>query len=104
MSTADRDAGALLRVEVVYALPDSQTLIELRLPAGSSVADAVTRSGVLERHPEIDWPANPAGIWNRRASPADRLRDGDRVELYRPLRVSPAEARRLRARRAQAER
>jgi putative ubiquitin-RnfH superfamily antitoxin RatB of RatAB toxin-antitoxin module len=60
------------------------------------VADAITASE-LAREAGIDAGALDAGIWSRPA-PRDRvLRDGDRVELYRPLRIDPKEARRRRA-------
>ncbi|MES1945471.1 protein rnfH [Salinisphaera sp. PC39] len=86
-----------MRVEVAYARPEGQTLLTLDLPPGSSVAEAVTASGVLERHPEIDWPGTPVGIFGRKVSPERLLREGDRVEIYRPLTIDPKEARRRRA-------
>lgn len=86
-----------MRVEVVYARPEGQTLLAVDLPPGSSVAEAVTASGVLDRHPEIDWPDTPVGIFGRKVSPERLLREGDRVEIYRPLTLDPKEARRRRA-------
>lgn len=91
---------AEIAVEVVYALPESQTLLTVTLPEEASVADAVERSGILARHPEIDWPRVSLGIFGRKVTAATRLRPGDRVEIYRPLRVDPKERRRRRAGRA----
>ena len=96
--TDDRDAG-WLRIEVAYSpVPDTVDLTDLRLPPGASVADALAASGVTERHPLPDWSTVPLGIWGRPVERERRLADGDRVEVYRPLRVDPKEARRERYR------
>lgn len=86
-----------MKIEVVHALPGAQPLIELELEPGSTVADAVRASGLPERFPEIDPDEGPFGIFSQRCEPDRVLRPGDRVEIYRPLRVDPKEARRLRA-------
>lgn len=77
-----------LRIEVVRAWADRAEVVELRLPEGSTVADALRASGLS---------ADAVGIFGRRVTPARHLADGDRVELYRPLKVDPKEGRRLRA-------
>lgn len=86
-----------MRVEVVYARPGTRTLLEVDLPPGASAGEAVARSGILARHPEIEWPGAPIGIFGRRVAPERLLREGDRVEIYRPLTADPKEARRRRA-------
>ncbi len=69
--------------------------LSVSLPAGSSVADALRASGWLEAH-GLDLDTLRCGVWGR-VQPLDHpLRDGDRIELYRPLTVDPKEARRLR--------
>jgi len=88
---------ASLRVEVVYALPLDEDAVTLSLAAGATAEEAVRASGVLERHPEIDLRHQRIGIHGRVASAGTLLRDGDRVEIYRPLTVDPKEARRRRA-------
>ena len=65
----------------------------LSLQAGATVADALRESGLAARH---DTSELAVGVWGVLAAPADKLRDRDRVELYRPLLVDPKEARRLR--------
>lgn len=87
-----------MRVEVVYALADRQELVEVEIAPGATVADAVRASGLARRHPVIDPDNGPFGIFARRCAPTRTLRAGDRVEIYRPLRVDPKEARRRRAR------
>ena len=88
---------ARIRVEVVYALRDAQTLIELEVEAGTTALEAIRRSGVLERHPEISAVRGRVGVFGKRVELDAPLRDGDRVELYRPLLADPKEKRRQRA-------
>jgi len=95
MADAERDS---LRVEVVLALPRAAQRVLLQLPAGSTVGEAVARSGLLAD----DWAGFRDlgfGVFGERREPASPLRDGDRVEIYRPLTADPKLARRQRARR-----
>lgn len=82
-----------LRIEVVYALPQEEASVALRLPAGSTAADAVRASGLLQRYPG----EHRIGVYGKVVAPHAVLADGDRVEIYRPLLVDPKEARRRRA-------
>ena len=88
-----------IHVSVVYALPDRVFLRDLVLATGSTVADAVEASGLYREHPDARQAEPRYGIYARRVDAATRLRDGDRVEVYRPLLVEPKQARRLRAQR-----
>lgn len=93
-------ADALITVEVVYAKPEQQELIALRLENGATAAEAIEQSGILQRHPEID-PANAAiGVFGKVCALERVLQDGDRVEIYRPLRADPKDLRRQRAAKA----
>ncbi len=84
-------------VSVAYSpLAGQLDVLELRVPAGATVAMALHRSGLLELHPGIDLTQHAVGVWGKLRSLDDTLRDADRVELYRPLQVDPKEARRLR--------
>lgn len=83
-----------LQVEVVYALPDRQTVVALTLPQGASVQNAVTQSGLLQRFPDIELTKQKIGIFGKSVTLETPLRDGDRVELYRPLTRDPKQARR----------
>ncbi len=88
-----------VHVEVVYAPAGAPVdLTRLSLPAGSTLGQALAAAGVLARH-GLALSQADAGIWGRRAGLDACLRDGDRVELYRPLLCDPKEARRLRHRR-----
>ncbi len=91
------EVAATLRVQVAYALPDRQWLIALELPAGTTAADAVRASGLAAKYPQFDIDNAPLGIFSRPCAPATRLRDGDRVEIYRALLCDPKQVRRERA-------
>lgn len=88
----------MISVTVAIALPDCQEVVALRLEEGSTVADALARSDLARRFPQVDLAAAPVGVWSRPCERATRLRDGDRVEVYRPLQADPKEMRRRRAR------
>ena len=90
--------GGLIGVEVVYALPDRQTVIALKADEGATVSEIIARSGILECHPEIDLAVNAVGVFGRRIALVDSAADGDRIEIYRPLIVDPKQARIKRAR------
>ena len=93
----DESALATLSVCVVYS-PQARTVLEckLSLPQGATVADALQRSGIGEILANDSRHADCLGIWGRKVNPAQTLSDGDRVEIYRPLRVDPKVARRER--------
>lgn len=83
-----------IRVEVVYVDPRRQILRALDIAADATVANAIAASGILAQLPGFA-PAG-IGIFGRSVDQDTRLRDGDRVELYRPLKVDPKQARRNR--------
>lgn len=92
------EPAARLRVSVCYALPDRTWLCELELAPGATVADALASSGFADAFPDVDALAHGVGVYGKRCDPARLLRDGDRVEIYRPLIFDPMESRRRRAR------
>ena len=89
-----------IRVELVYALRDEQRVIELMLAPGTTAAEAIRLSGLLERYREIDVGTARIGIHGRVVQGDTILNEGDRIEIYRPLRADPKLARRRRALRA----
>jgi putative ubiquitin-RnfH superfamily antitoxin RatB of RatAB toxin-antitoxin module len=86
-----------IQVAVAYARPGEHLYRHLRLAPGSTVGEAIRSSGLLAQCPEIDLNRNQVGVFGRLAQLDTRLQDGDRVEIYRPLRADPKEARRRRA-------
>ena len=86
-----------LQVEVAYALPDEQHIFALKVPPGTTAGQAIERSGVLERFPDIDLATQKIGIFGKLNKPDYVLRPGDRVEIYRSLIADPKEVRKQRA-------
>ena len=86
-----------INIEVVYALPDEQILLKQSVPIGTTVAEAIQASGVLDKHPEIDLANNKLGIFGKLTKADAVVRDKDRIEIYRPLIADPKEVRRKRA-------
>lgn len=87
-----------IRVSVVHAEPGRVFSVAFELPDGATVADAIARSGIRSQHPGVEISDDRLGIFARKATLEAVLRDGDRVEIYRPLKIDPKEARRRRAR------
>ncbi len=90
-------ASNTIQVEVAYARPNEQVIIPLRLPEPATAEQAIERSGVLGRFPEIDLGENKIGIFGSACALDQSLKNGDRVEIYRPLISDPKAARRKRA-------
>jgi len=91
-----------IEVEVAFASIERQQIIAVRLPAGSTVQDAIMRSGILSEFPEIQLNVSRVGILGTLATLDQPLRHRDRVEIYRPLIADPKEVRRRRAAHAKA--
>lgn len=89
--------AASIRVDVVFCpAPGQVDTVSLDLPAGSTAIQALSASGLAQRHPACQRLA--LGVWGRLCAADTPLRHGDRVEVYRPLTVDPKEARRRRHR------
>ncbi len=88
---------ACLDIEIAYAKPERQVLLTLNVPQGTTLLRAVQLSGLLTLFPEIDSNAMKLGVFGAICPPEQFVNPGDRVEIYRPLRNDPKEARRRRA-------
>lgn len=84
-------------IELVYALPEEQTLLKFKVPTGSTLGDAVRLSGILDKYPEIDAEKSKYGIFGKLSKADVVMRAQDRIEIYRPLIADPKEVRRQRA-------
>ncbi|MEB0044164.1 MULTISPECIES: RnfH family protein [unclassified Pseudomonas] len=93
---------SVIEVEVVYAAEDRQVLLTVEVPSGSTVRDALLKSGIDVEFSGLDLAGCPVGIFGKVvADPSTRtVQAGDRLEIYRPLLVDPKEVRRLRAAKA----
>jgi len=85
------------QVEVAYARPDIQVLIPVEVEEGATLRDAIERSGVLERFPEIELDKAKVGVFGKLGKLDNALRAKDRVEIYRGLIADPKAVRKQRA-------
>ncbi|SFR59191.1 hypothetical protein SAMN05216203_1638 [Marinobacter daqiaonensis] len=92
-----------MRVEVAYATPEKQEIVPVLVEEGATMLEAVRLSRIEELFPGLDPDVADMGIFGKVVkSPADHvLREGDRVELYRPLKIDPKQARLNRAKKKQ---
>lgn len=88
-----------MHVEVAYARPDKQEIVPLDVPDGTTALEAVKLSGITSLFPEVDPENSDMGIFGKvvKDPAVHELREGDRVELYRPLKIDPKQARLNRA-------
>jgi putative ubiquitin-RnfH superfamily antitoxin RatB of RatAB toxin-antitoxin module len=87
-----------MEIEVAYATPDKQILLSMDVPVGCTVAEAIILSGIREEFPDMELDPKAVGIFSRKVSMDHELKEGDRVEIYRPLVADPKEMRKQRAR------
>ena len=90
-------SDGLIQVCLVYSAQAREVLeLTLRLKPGSTVRQALETSGLLVQRPDIDLSTMTLGVWGRKVALTHVLRDQDRIEIYRPLKVDPKVARRER--------
>ncbi len=92
----------LIEIEVAYALPDKQILECLKVPNGTTAAQAIQLSGICNKFSEIQPNDKNLGIFGKLVNPELILRNHDRIEIYRPITVDPKEKRRKRVEKATA--
>ena len=93
----------MIKVEVAYATAAKQMIVEVEVAAGTSMLQAALQSGIDKEFPGLEVSSAPMGLFGRKVAKPDKeiLREGDRVELYRPLLIDPKQARMNRAAKAQ---
>jgi uncharacterized protein len=89
-----------IKIEVTFATPQKQTLLEFEAPNDIDVERAIELSGILAIHKDIDLTQNKVGIWSRTCKLSQSVANGDRIEIYRPLIADPKEVRKRRAEKA----
>jgi len=94
----DKGSQGNISVEVVLAMPGRQELVALEVSEGATLEDAIAASGLPEMFDDFEVDPSMVGVFSEKASLDQVLRDGDRVEIYRPLIADPKEVRRQRAR------
>ncbi len=89
--------SAKTMIEVAYATPDKQVILEREIESGTTIREAVKQSGINQHFPEIDLENCKLGVFSKPVATDYELSDGDRIEIYRPLIADPKEVRRQRA-------
>ncbi|MEA3405355.1 MAG: RnfH family protein [Pseudomonadota bacterium] len=81
-----------MKIEVAYALLEEQFLYVEEVEEGCTVEAALAQSKLLQEHPGIN--IDKVGIFGKMVNKDQVLREGDRIEVYRPLKVDPRDRRR----------
>ncbi len=85
-------------IEVACGTADRQEVLQLTVPVGTTLIEAVSQSGIMSLFPTLDLDNLPKGVFGEFQDDAYLVREGDRIEIYRNLQSDPKEARRQRAR------
>ena len=93
-----------IKIEVAYALPESQKIVELEVQEGTIALDAAKASGIDKIFEGIDYDAVKMGIFGKAIKPKTHvMQEGERIEIYRPLKSDPKASRKARADKAKAK-
>lgn len=87
---------AIFSVEICYIAPNRQFVKTIDVETGTTISQAIALSGLLETCSDINWEQNKVGIYGKIKSLDTLLNEADRIEIYRPLKMTPIEARRRR--------
>ncbi|KZZ47768.1 RnfH family protein [Thalassolituus sp. HI0120] len=89
----------MIEIEVAYALPEKQKILKVMVEEGSTIRQAAQQSTIVDEFPDLNLDEAKYGIFGKasRAPDTDTVRDGDRIEIYRPLLIDPKQARANRA-------
>lgn len=93
------DESGTIHVEVAYARPDEQRILSVGVEAGTSAREVLRLSKLVDAFPEIDILTCPIGVFGNPIDDDYTVKEGDRIEIYRPLVRDPREARRELAKR-----
>lgn len=91
------ETDSIIQVQVCYATPSRELLLDVTVRSGTTLLAAIMQSGALQAVPEIDLSACRVGIFGKLKDYDTVLREHDRIEIYRPLTADPKESRRSRA-------
>ncbi len=94
----------MIKVEVAYATPEKQLIVGLEVAEGTTMVEAVIKSGIENEFADLTIAQAPMGLFGRKVAKPEQeiLKQGDRVEIYRPLQIDPKQARLNRAAKAKA--
>lgn len=96
---------AMIKVEVAYATEEKQLIVEVDVAEGSTMVQAAEQSGIDHEFDDLNLEGAPMGLFGRKVAKPDQeiVREGDRVEIYRPLKIDPKQARLNRAAKTKAK-
>ncbi len=83
-----------MRVGLAYTDPDDPIWLQIDVPEGSTLKEAIEASGLLKRYPKIDLDKQKVGIFGKLAKLDTVIKEGDRVEIYRPITADPKKVKR----------
>ncbi|MGV3743054.1 MAG: RnfH family protein [Burkholderiaceae bacterium] len=89
--------GRDIRIQICYARPDFQLLKDVIVARGTTIEEAIRFLDIAIQENDIDLASCKVGLYGKIKAPDTQLRDGDRIEIYRPLQADPKDARRRRA-------
>ena len=87
----------MIKVEIAFGKATQQWLLCIEIAEGSTILQAITQSGILHECPEINLEKQKVGVFGKIYPLTEQVKDGDRIEIYRPLLIDPKELRRIRA-------
>ncbi|MCV6638172.1 RnfH family protein [Candidatus Albibeggiatoa sp. nov. NOAA] len=92
-----QDTKKMIHVEIAYAKPEEQVIIPVEVEEGTTAEQAIQQSKIQQRFTEINLLKQKIGIFSKACKLDAVLRNGDRVEIYRPLIADPKAVRKKRA-------
>jgi len=78
-----------MNIGISYARKEKQVWMEIQVPNGSTINDAIHASGILDIFTDIDLENQKVGIFGKIAKLNATVKEGDRVEIYRPITADP---------------
>lgn len=87
----------MIDAEIVFAKPKKQDIVCIKLKYGTTVHEAIIKSSIIKKNPEIDLDYMSVGIFGSVCQLEKIVEQNDRIEIYRPLLQNPMDARRNRA-------
>ena len=90
----------IFNVDVVYALPQQQKIISVKVTSGTTAIEVLKQSNMLMYFPEIDLESVKLGVFSNLVKHDRVMEKGERLEVYRPLIADPKDVRRRRAEKA----
>lgn len=91
------NSSDMIDVEVAYALPTEQSLLLVKVPEDTEIKEVIIQSKILQEHPELELDKLDVGIFGKISKINQKVRNRDRIEIYRPLIADPKEVRKRRA-------